>query len=272
MNSIRRALLALFMMLVLFSVLVGAQPVMAQEDAAVPAPEGAEEVLRAAEVARSAGDAEAFAAYYADDAVYVALPPPPGTTGVFVGRAMLQEISEELISRNFHVDFADFRVNGESATFTALLSEDNFTDVGVAPIEFAGTATVQDGMIVAETLIMRPESLARLIAAENKALVQRLYNEVYTGRAPDTLGKLAAPDAIDAYRASVAVTQATFPSLTATVDQLLVDGDQVVAIVTFAGTSAGGAPVSWTQVDIHRIADGLLAETIRSGGPALSVE
>lgn len=272
MTSVRRALSALFMLLILFSSAYHVHPALAQEDSDVPAPQGAEEILRSAGNALSTGDAEAFAAHYANDAVYVALPPPPETTGVFAGRDAILDLATGVSERNLQVEFVDVHVNGESATFTALITEDNFTAVGVAPIEFAGTATVQEGMIAAETLIMRPESLARLIAAENRALVQRLYDEIYNGRALDVLGELAAPEAMDAYQTSATGTLATFSNLTVTVEHLLVEGDYVVAVVTFVGTSAGGAPMTWTQIDIHRIVNGLLVEARRSGGPALSVE
>ena len=260
------------MLLFLFSSGYDVQPVLAQDNSSDPAPQGVEAALRSAGAALSAGEAEVFAGYYADDAVYVALPPPPGTTGVFAGRNAIAGLATGVAERNLRVDFTDFHVSGDSATFTALITEDNFTAVGVAPIEFAGTVTVQDGKIMAETLIMRPESLARLIEAENKALVQRLYDEVYSGGATDVLGELVAPDALEDYQASVAEMQAAFPDLAVTVDHLLVEGDQVVAVLTFTGTPDGGEPITWSQVDIHRIVDGLLAETSHVGGPPATGE
>ena len=39
--------------------------------------------------------------------------------------------------------------------------------------------------------------------------------------------------------------------------------------MTFTGTPANGEEVTWSQVDIHRIADGLLAEAWRIGGPSV---
>jgi len=62
------------------------------------------------------------------------------------------------------------------------------------------------------------------------------------------------------------------PDLTVTVDDLLTEGDRVVAVLTFTGTSANGEPVTWSQVDIHRIADGLLAEVLSVGGPPAAGE
>jgi len=142
-------------------------------------------------------------AYYAQDAVSVGLPPPPGSTGVEAGYDTIRALSESLISRNIHVEITDFRAHGESATITALITEDIFTDLGVAPVEFTGATTVQDGLILMESWVMRKESFARfmvaLAAAENKELVQRLYDEVYSGQSPDALGELVAVDALDAY-------------------------------------------------------------------------
>ncbi len=267
MRSFRQVLPTLFLAMVLFLGWQGAGPAHAQDDPSIPTHQDVETVVRSAGAALSAGDAQAFAGYYANDAVYVALPPPPGTTGVFAGRDALVELATGVAERNLRVEFTDFHVDGDSATFTALITEDNFTAVGVAPIEFAGTATVQDGTIMAETLIMRPESLMRLIEAENKALVQRLYDEVYSGGAADVLGEIAAPDSLEAYQASVAEMQAAFPDMAVTVEHLLVEGDQVVAVLSFTGTPEGDEPITWSQVDIHSIADGLLAETSHFGGP-----
>lgn len=267
------------MMLFLLALLLsahGAMPAQAQEDGESPNPVGVEAVFRAATDALNAGDAEGNMAFYAQDAVSVALPPPPGSTGVTVGYDAMLEATKEFVARNLHTEFLDFHANGDSATFTALLTEDVFTDLGVAPIEFSGTTTVQNGKIILETWVMRPESFARFMAAvaaaENKALVQRLYDEVYTGGAPDVLGELVAPDALAEYEASVTEMQAAFPDLAVTVDHLLVEGDQVVAVLSFTGTPAGGEPITWSQVDIHRLADGLLAETSHFGGPPATGE
>src|SRR5690606_29282406 len=127
-----------------------------------------------------------------------------------------------------------------SATFTALVTEDVFTDLGVAPMELSGTTTVQNGKIILETWVMRPESFAKFMAAiaaaDNKALVQRLYDEIYNGGANDILGELVTPDALADYQASVTEMQTAFPDLAVTVDHLLVEGDQVVAVLTFTGT------------------------------------
>ncbi len=272
MESIRRVLTTLLLVMVLFLSWHIADPLHAQDDSSAPASQDVESVVRAAGAALSAGEAEVFAAYYANDAVYVALPPPPGTTGIFVGHDAIADLATGVAERNLRVEFTDFHVHGDSATFTALITEDNFTAVGVAPIEFAGTATVQDGIVMAETLIMRPASLTRLIEAENKALVQRLYDEVYSGGTTDVLAELVAPDALAEYQTSVAEMQAAYPDLAVTVDHLLVEGDQVVAVLTFTGTPAGGESITWSQVDVHRLADGLLAETSHFGGPPASAE
>jgi predicted ester cyclase len=114
--------------------------------------------------------------------------------------------------------------------------------------------------------------MAAIAAAENKGLVQRLYDEVYSGQSPDGLGELVALDALDAYQTAVTDLQAAFPDLTVTVDNLLAEGDRVAAVLTFTGTPASGEPVTWSQVDIHRIADGLLAEAWRIGGPPVAGE
>lgn len=253
-----------------------ARPAYAQEATGAPDPQGVEAVFRAAYDALNAGDLERNMAYYAQDAVSVGLPAPPGSTGVEVGYDAILAIAEDLISRNIHVEITDFRAHGESATLTALVTEDIFTDLGVAPVEFTGATTVQDGLILMESWVMRKESFARfmaaLAAAENKGLVQRLYDEVYNGASPDALVELVTADAVDAYQTAATDMQTAFPDLAVTVDDLLAEGDRVVAVVTFTGTPANGEPVTWSQVDIHRIADGLLAEVLSVGGPPAAGE
>lgn len=272
--NLKRA--AMLLLLALLLSVSGATPALAQEDGQSPNPVCVEAIYRAATDALNAGDAEGNMAFYAQDAISVALPPPPGSTGITVGYDAMLEATKEFVSRNLHTEFLDFHANGDSATFTGLLTEDVFTDLGVAPIEFSGTTTVQNGKIILETFVMRPESFAKFMAAvaaaDNKALVQRLYDEVYTSGTTDVLAELVAPDALADYQASVAETQAAYPELTATVEKLLVEGDQVVAVLTFTGTPAGGEPVTWSQVDIHSLADGLLAETSHFGGPPTAGE
>jgi predicted ester cyclase/ketosteroid isomerase-like protein len=268
-------LLVLMMVVMLLSGGAGSQVVLAQDEASSPLSE-VEAVFRAAYAAMNAGDAEGNMAYYAKDAVSVSLPPPPGSTGVVVGYEDNLAATKDFVARHLQIEFTDFQANGDSATFTALVTEDVFTDLGVAPMEFTGTTTVQNGLIVLESWVMREESFARFMAAvaaaESKGLVQRLYDEVYNGQAADALGEMAAADALDAYQTAVTELQSSFPDLTVTVDDLLTEGDRVVAVVTFTGTPASGDAVTWSQVDIHRIADGLLAEVSHIGGAPMAGE
>lgn len=270
MLGTRKMILVLFVVVMLVSGGAGSQVVLAQDEASSPLSE-VEAVFRAAYAALNAGDAEGNMAFYADNAVSISLPPPPGSTGVVVGYEDMLAATKAFVSRHLQIEFTDFRANGDSAAFTALVTEDVFTDLGVAPMEFTGTATVQDGLIVMESWVMREESFARFMAAvtaaESKGLVQRLYDEVYNGQAPDALGEVVAADALDAYQTAVTELQTSFPDLTVTVDDLLTEGDRVVAVVTFTGTPAGGDAVTWSQVDIHRIDGGLLAEASHIGGP-----
>ncbi|MFO7635625.1 MAG: nuclear transport factor 2 family protein [Caldilinea sp.] len=276
MLGTRKVILPLFVVLALLLGWLSAPPVIAQDDASAPDPQGVEAVIRAAYDALNAGDVEGNLAYYAQDVVSVSLPPPPGTTGVIVGYDDMLQVTKDLISRNIYMDITELYAHGDSASITALLTEDIFTDLGVAPMELTGTATVQDGLIVMESWVMRKESFARFMAAiaaaESKGLVQRLYDEVYSGQAPDALGELVAADVLDAYQTAITDLQAALPDLTVTVDDLLTEGDRVVAVVAFTGTPTDGDPVTWSQVDIHRVADGLLAEVLSVGGPPAAGE
>lgn len=113
----------------------------------------------------------------------------------------------------------------------------------------------------------------------NKALVRRFYEEVESAGRLDLIDELFAPDFFDSghpergegpesVRAHVVEMRTRFPDLTVTVDQLLADGDWVVARLTshgthlgaFAGLAPTGKTVTWSGVALRRIENGRIAE------------
>lgn len=113
----------------------------------------------------------------------------------------------------------------------------------------------------------------------NKALVRRFYDEVESGGRLELIDELFDPGFIDtghpergagpeSVRAHVVEMRTRFPDLMVTVDQLLVDGDWVVARLTshgthlgpFAGLAPTGKTVTWTGVALRRIAGGRIVE------------
>lgn len=109
----------------------------------------------------------------------------------------------------------------------------------------------------------------------NKTIVRRLFEEVWTQ------GKLAVIDEISdaahaAYeRPAVTIWRTAFPDLRITVDDMIAEGDKVVAGVTFRGTHQGeltgelirwltppvpptGKRVEMRGIYFYRVADGRL--------------
>lgn len=115
---------------------------------------------------------------------------------------------------------------------------------------------------------------------QNKAVIQRLFNEVWTQKNGTAIDELFIPDFV-AYRASRPVMQGTaglkrmveglaltFGDCHSAIDDLIAEGDRVVARWTLRGTHTGewrgiaptGKPITITGITIHRIADGKIAE------------
>lgn len=115
---------------------------------------------------------------------------------------------------------------------------------------------------------------------ENRAVVERFYDEVISGGNLDTLDELLAPDFVehgapaglpagrDGFREFASALRIGFPDFRWSVDDWIVAGDKVVARGGGKGTHSGeflGAPptgrsVEWTAIHIFRVQDGKLVE------------
>lgn len=113
--------------------------------------------------------------------------------------------------------------------------------------------------------------------AANKALVRRYVNEILTAGRLEMLDRLLAPDFVDStpgapdvrgpevIRQSQQRARELFPEVEYTVDDLIAEGDKVVARYTVRATSKGsasepGRPIEVTGVTIFRVADGKIRE------------
>ncbi|MGI8554251.1 MAG: ester cyclase [Dehalococcoidia bacterium] len=113
----------------------------------------------------------------------------------------------------------------------------------------------------------------------NKALVQRFYDEVESQGRIELIDELFAPTFVDtghpergvgpeSVKAHVIEMRSRFPDLTVTVDQLVAEGEWVVARLTSRGTHLGlfgglpptGKTVIWTGAGMRRILDGRIVE------------
>jgi steroid delta-isomerase-like uncharacterized protein len=112
---------------------------------------------------------------------------------------------------------------------------------------------------------------------ENKAVVRRLYMELFNKGRTELIDELYAPDYVS-HTAAPAARQdrgqvatrlrTTFPDLHVTIEDLLAEGDKVMSRVTIRGTDTGGfqgRPPTGRRIEIaamvvRRIVDGKIAE------------
>ena len=118
-----------------------------------------------------------------------------------------------------------------------------------------------------------------MAAEESKALIRRWYDEVWTGRNPDAIDALYAPDWVGhfagaevpdpaAHKGVAVMFHAAFPDAQYAVEDLFAEGDRVGSRVVIRATHQGafrgmaptGRPVHWTNLNIHRVAGGKIAE------------
>ena len=116
---------------------------------------------------------------------------------------------------------------------------------------------------------------------DNKALARRFYNEVINGGNLDLIDELVSEDFVDheaspgmpttgpeAPKATFAMFFAAFPDLQMTVDEMIGEGDKVVARATMSGTHKGefmGIPPTnkafkVQAIDIAEIHDGKVTQ------------
>jgi len=115
---------------------------------------------------------------------------------------------------------------------------------------------------------------------DNKALLKKFYEDVFNKHNVDAADQFIAKDAIDhnampgtkpgleGIKDEFRQFFAGFPDWTVTVDDMIAEGDKVVARVTIKGTNKGmmggmaatNKAAQWGLIDIVRIKDGKLVE------------
>ncbi len=123
-------------------------------------------VIERLEAALMAKDLDGAVALFADDATARRNPPLPNTTGMYRGAAEIRTFWQALIALNPRFETVGQRqVAGEQVTWTNNTGLDLFRRAGIASFISRGEATVHGGKIVAITITIPPEELARLQAA-----------------------------------------------------------------------------------------------------------
>ena len=116
-----------------------------------------------------------------------------------------------------------------------------------------------------------------MITDDNKALVQRFYDEVINQKNLAVLDQFVSPNAVN-HTVPAGLPQGpsqflgmhfnAFPDVKVTVEDLLADGDKVIARVSVRGTQQGafgsihprGKPITVMTINIFRIANGKMVE------------
>ena len=112
---------------------------------------------------------------------------------------------------------------------------------------------------------------------DNKALVQRFYDEIINQKNLAALDQFVSPNAVN-HTVPAGFPQGpsqflglhlnAFPDAKATVEDLLADGDKVIARVSFRGTQQAafgsinprGKPITVMAINIFRITNGKMVE------------
>jgi steroid delta-isomerase-like uncharacterized protein len=120
------------------------------------------------------------------------------------------------------------------------------------------------------------------MSAENKAIVRRLYDEVWNKRKLDVVAQLISPSHAlldpfvsgsqvgpELYRRRVLELASSFPDLRFTLDDLIAEKDKVVVSWVISGTHKGefmnipptGKKVSVEGITIHYVRDGKILDS-----------
>jgi predicted ester cyclase len=108
------------------------------------------------------------------------------------------------------------------------------------------------------------------VSERNKAVVQRLVEEVLNGGQLEVIDELYAPALVEEARAWIAPFRASFPDVHMEIIDLIEEGDSVVGRFTCSGTHLGDwlgyTPTgrrfeAVDEVGIYRIRDGRIVET-----------
>jgi SnoaL-like domain len=117
-------------------------------------------VLKALFEARNAHNAEAAAAFFAEDATII------NTNGRKTnGRENIRKIMEGDSAGNAQFVLESPQMMSDKITFTDLTTRDAFRKLEVAPVQIVGEALVQDGKIKSFIVHLPPDSIAKIEAA-----------------------------------------------------------------------------------------------------------
>ena len=104
------------------------------------------------------------------------------------------------------------------------------------------------------------------LTSKNKALMRRIYQEMWNGRNPALAAEIfARPEGVTRF---VSQFLQSFPDLQHTVEHMIEEGDEVAVRFSASGTHTGqwmefaatGRPIRYTGVTLERIAEDKIVE------------
>ncbi len=110
-------------------------------------------------------DAEAAAAFFADDATYKINDPPPGARELYAGREEIMGRLMELVAINANMAVDIQQTDGGNITSLTRFADDPLSEMGVDYIEGVEEYIVEDGKITAYEWALTEESGAKIAAA-----------------------------------------------------------------------------------------------------------
>jgi quercetin dioxygenase-like cupin family protein len=121
----------------------------------------------------NAHNVDAVLALYANDAVHEVMPPPPGATGVYIGKAQIRQFYQQTAANHDHLAVVGtLRVVGNKVIYTKRITSDSFRRLGIAtPLDAFIVAVVRAGKFTSYTAVFTPASVAKLQAAVAAASV-----------------------------------------------------------------------------------------------------
>jgi ketosteroid isomerase-like protein len=150
-NRLQKSLPVLAVLAMMF---VLSSPLRAQET-------GPESVVAAFYEALNAGDVDAVAVFYADDAT-VHFPDDDET---LTGAEEILPWIEWLVGVNFVIEAESIQVEGDTVTVAIRTWADPSRELGIAPLEGRDVYVVKDGQIASQTSAYTEESKAKIEAA-----------------------------------------------------------------------------------------------------------
>jgi len=149
-----------------------------------------------------------------------------------------------------------------------------------AQVTFTGVTIyrIADGKMVEnwwawDALGLMQQLQVAMVAEANKAVLRRVFEEVYGQGKVDVIDEICAPDYLyrvagnpdihgpEGFKQFAAGILVTFPDIQFTVDDMIAEGDKVTSRWTFSGThQPTGKPVTGTGITISHLADGKLLE------------